>query len=258
MSEHDPNDQAARTDELERWANQQLLTDQPTGPVSLRDRINRLVSEGRRRARDRELADGALDWFADRLFGRGLDTSGRAVFVEHTLGDRKGYAPTAWHVVPRALRYIGVSGRDTFIDFGCGKGRVVHQAARWPFHRVIGVEVSPKLAETARAGLAARRHRYRSQNVEIVVADATQYEVPDDLTIGFFYRPFGPESMQAVLGRIVASIDRHPRRVSLIYVAPQDGSLAAVRATGRFRLVKDQASSVFNRRTDRVAIFESY
>jgi SAM-dependent methyltransferase len=257
VSEHDLNDKAARQDELERWASQQAMLDQPAGPVPLRARFTVLVSEARRRRRDRELANGMLDWFADRLLGRGLDTSGRAFFVEHTTGDRKGYAPTAWHVVPRALRYIGVSGRDTFIDFGCGKGRVVHQAARWPFRRVIGVEVSPKLAEVAQAGLAARRHRYRCEHVEIVIADATQYEVPDDLTIGFFYRPFGPESMEAVLRCIVASIERRPRLVRLIYVAPQDGTLAAILATGRFRLVKDQASSVFNRRTDRVAIFES-
>src|SRR6185503_12151373 len=120
-----------------------------------------------RRRRDRQLADGVVDWLADRLFGRGLDTSGRAVVVEHARDDRKGYAPSAWHVLPRALRYIGVSDHDTFIDFGCGKGRVVHQAARWPFRRVIGVEVSPELAEIARAGLAARRHRHRSRDVEI-------------------------------------------------------------------------------------------
>jgi cyclopropane fatty-acyl-phospholipid synthase-like methyltransferase len=87
-------------------------------------------------------------------------------------------------VLPRALRYLGVSDRDTFVDFGCGKGRVVHQAARRPFRRVIGVEISPVLAEVARNGLAARRHQHRCGSVEIVVSDVTQYRVPDDLTIG--------------------------------------------------------------------------
>ncbi len=98
--------------------------------------------------------------------------------------------PTAWHVLPRVLRYIGVSESDTFIDFGCGKGRVVHQAARYPFRRVIGIEVVPELAEIAREAIATGKHRYKCQDVQIVVADATEYEIPDDLTVAYFFRPF--------------------------------------------------------------------
>src|SRR4029450_218589 len=105
----------------------------------------------------------------------GLDTSGHAREPEHHHSDRVLYVPSAWHVLPRALRYLGVSDRDTFVDFGCGKGRVVHQAARRPFRRVIGVEISPHLAEIARTNLAARRHEHRCRNVEIVVSDVAEY-----------------------------------------------------------------------------------
>jgi hypothetical protein len=38
--------------------------------------------------------------------------------------------PTPWHILPRALRKVGASDDDVFVEFGCGKGRVVHQAAR--------------------------------------------------------------------------------------------------------------------------------
>ena len=165
------------------------------------------------------------------------------------------YAPSAWHVLPRALYYLGVSGSDTFVDFGCGKGRVVHQAARWPFRRVIGVEISPVLAELARATLAARRHRYRCKDVQIVVSDVTLFRVPDDLTIGYFFHPFTGETFDAALREIVRSIDRHPRRVRLIYVYPVLG--ARILATERFRLVKWQRGGLRDRRLFRAAIFES-
>jgi SAM-dependent methyltransferase len=196
---------------------------------------------------------------ADRLFDRGLDTAGREFLHEHTRDDRVAYAPSPWHVLPRALRQIEVSERDTFVDFGCGKGRVVHQAARrWPFRRVIGVEVSPRLAEVARSALAARAHRHRCKNVEIVVADAREFEVPDDLTIAYFLRPFGQETLEGLLQNIIRSIDDHPRRVSLIYVWPKDGSLSAIVDTGRFRLVKELPSSLIDHAdSDRVVIFES-
>jgi cyclopropane fatty-acyl-phospholipid synthase-like methyltransferase len=152
----------------------------------------------------------------NRVLDRQLNTSGDSHLPEHDHPDRIHYVASAWHVLPRALHYLGVSDRDTFVEFGCGKGRVVHQAARRPFRRVIGVEISPELAEIARAGLAARRHQHRCRDVEIVVADVTEFQVPDDLTIGYFFDPFSNEVFDAVLRGIVDSIDRKPRRVRLI------------------------------------------
>jgi SAM-dependent methyltransferase len=198
-----------------------------------------------------------VEWFADRLLDRGLETSGVVQLHEYPIDDRVHYVPSAWHVLPRALRYVGVSDRDTFVDFGCGKGRVVHQAARRPFRRVIGVEVSPDLAENARTALAARAHQHRCQTVEIVVADVTEFRVPDDLTVGYFYRPFGPRTLATVLRGIVESMDRHPRRVRLIYVWPSDPARSTILATGRFRLAKERSSGLINRRSVPVAIFES-
>jgi hypothetical protein len=135
------------------------------------------------------------------------------------------------------------------------QGRVVHHAARRPFGRVIGVEISPVLAEIARNGLATRRHQHRCGSVEIVVCDVTQFRVPDDLTIGYFFHPFVGATFDAVLRGIVCSLDRHPRRVRLIYVCPAHG--ARVLATGRFRLVRWQRGGLRDGLRDRAAIFET-
>lgn len=214
-----------------------------------------LVKNARRRV---WLAQVALARESERLaslvLDRGLDTSGFAHEPEHDHPDRLHYAPSAWHVVPRALRYLGVSDRDTFLDFGCGKGRAVHQAARWPFRRVIGVEISPSLAEAARTALAARRHQHRCRDVEIVVADATTYRVPDDLTVGYFYHPFGSDTFDAVVERIAESLDRNPRHMRLIYVVPPGWQPPDV-ASERFRLLKKQRRIGVG--PARVAIFES-
>jgi SAM-dependent methyltransferase len=193
---------------------------------------------------------------ADRVLDRGLHTSGGLSLPEHHYSDRLGYEPSAWYVLPRALWYLGVSDRDTFVDFGCGKGRVVHQAAMRPFRRVIGVEISPALAEIARAAVAARRHQHRCHDVEIVVADAAEFRVPDDLTIGYFFHPFSGNTLVGVMRGIVDSLDRNPRRVRLIYAVPHAGSL--VLATGRFRLVTVHRALPGDRGYGWAAIFESY
>ena len=251
-----PKDPAARREALDEWGRAQSREALP--PVRFRARVaQRLIGADRLARILTRVASSmsTLDRLADRVLDRGLDTSDPALLPEHTIEGRARYVASAWHVLPRALRYLGVSERDTFIDFGCGKGRVLHQAARWPFHRVIGVEVSPELAEIARGGLAAREHRHRCRNVEVVVSDVSQFRVPDDFTIGYFYRPFGEETLGTVLRHIVGSIDRNPRRVRLIYVSPWTNS-AVILATGRFRLLKEQSSTV-RRRVDHVAIFES-
>ena len=252
-----PEDAKARLELLNAWAEaQQWRPAFEHGAASERRtsrRLARVRGEARQAlAQPESLLDSDL---AKRLLDRGLHTSDLAVDPEHAHGDRVLYMPSAWHVVPRALSYLGVSDHDTFVDFGCGKGRVVHQAARRPFRRVIGVEISPVLAEIARNGLAARRHQHRCGSVEIVVSDVTQFRIPDDLTIGYFFHPFSGETFDTVLRDIVDSIDRHPRRVRLIYVDPIQG--AQILATERFRLIRWQRGGLRDRRLFRAAIFES-
>jgi SAM-dependent methyltransferase len=196
-----------------------------------------------------------VERLGDRRWGQGLDTSKRAIEPEHKHHDRLGYGPTPWHVLPRSLRYLGVSEQDTFVDFGCGKGRVLHQAAKWPFRRVIGVEVSPSLAEIARTNLAAHRNQHQCRNIKIVVCDAAEYRVPDDLTIGYFFHPFEDETLDAVLQGVIDSIDQRPRRIRLIYVYPFGRS--QVLATGRFRLLKAQGTRLIDTELSRAEIFES-
>ena len=242
-----PDDTAARHEFLENWAAGQQQQRGP-GRVPLRIRLARArlsLAGGRRRLVQRS---------ATRVLDRGLHTSGSAMEPEHDHPGRVGYVPSPWVVLPRALHCIGVSDDDVFVDFGCGKGRVVHQAARRPFRRVVGVEISPVLAEAARTGLAARRHQHRCRDVEIVVADVTAFRVPDDLTIGYFYYPFTGQTFESVLRSIIESIDRNPRRVRLIYLGLSEEPRSAILATGRFRLLKEQRSRLLG---SQAAIFES-
>jgi SAM-dependent methyltransferase len=237
--EDQADDASARAARLEQWAADRARTDKPKQPVPLpenfRDRSAARVRQARQWARTEVVGFG--ERAANLVLDRGIDTASHAAGPEHDHPERLAYLPSGWHVLPRALRHVGVSEDDTFVDFGCGKGRVVHQAARRPFRKVIGVEISADLAETARASLAARSGQHRAKEIEIVVADAAEYEIPDDLTIVYFFHPFFGETFDAVIRNLIDSLDRHPRRMSLIYVWPLFAD--QVLATGRFRLVKE-------------------
>lgn len=170
----------------------------------------------------------------------GRDTTlGEVTLDELGLGhpERNPYVPSPWWYVRASLPRERVRLTDVFVDFGSGKGRVVLEAARrYPFARVIGIELSDELNEVSRALIASHRGKLASRDVEIVTADATLWQIPDDMTFAYLYNPFTGEVFRRVLENIVASYDRAPRELTLLYVQPKHE--AAVRATGRFRFVR--------------------
>lgn len=152
-------------------------------------------------------------------------------------GEYVAYEPSAWRWLRLALRNRVITDKDVLVDVGCGKGRVLLQAARrYPFGRLIGVEVSDVLAAWARRNLAVSRDRLRVRDVVIENANATEWEVPDDVTYAYFFNPFEGETFHRALANLIASLDRSPRRLTLIYANPVMAGV--VEATGRFELVE--------------------
>jgi precorrin-6B methylase 2 len=182
-----------------------------------------------------------------------VDT-GRHVSLE-SLGldhpDRVQYEPTRWNALRTLLPKSDIGPDDVFIDFGSGMGRAVQQAAAFPFARVVGVEISEELNEIARTNFERNRARFACQQAEFVTNDATEFPVPDDLTYAYLFNPFTGETFRKVLGNIIASIDRNPRRLILIYHLPTEKD--AVEATGRFRLIREKKTA----RTVSARIYES-
>jgi predicted RNA methylase len=126
---------------------------------------------------------------------------------------------------------------DVFVDFGSGKGRIVLQAAlAYPFRTVYGVELSPSLHAVAERNVAAVRHRFRCADVHLLQGDARSVELPDTVTVAYFYNPFRGAVFEAVVHRLLASVDRNPRRLRIVYGNPQEE--ATLLATGRIRPVR--------------------
>jgi predicted RNA methylase len=147
---------------------------------------------------------------------------------------RVRYEPSGWLDLRRILRPEDVDPGDVFADFGSGKGRVVIQAARHPFKRVIGVELSAELTAIARANVSRVDRRRRCQEIELVTEDVLDFRVPDDLTVAYVYNPFKGAIFEGMLDNLIESVDRAPRTLRLIYRTPLEHE--RIMATGRFRL----------------------
>lgn len=191
---------------------------------------------------------------ADRLYGRDIDTLKPEVDLQHFDPDRLAYFPSGWHYLRRALHHREVGPADVFIELGAGKGRVLCQAARYPFRRVIGVDISPQLIDIARENIERRRDRLRCQDVELVVADLATFDIPDEVTVAYLYHPVAGAPFQAMVDRMLASLDRAPRRLRVIYACPSLGQ--ALVDTGRFRLIKRSRGDLRDRMHSRVCVYE--
>lgn len=168
----------------------------------------------------------------------GVRTSGKVMLDDLGAGgaDRVYYIPSSWHTLRRTLRRNEVDGLDVFIDLGSGMGRVVLEAARYPFKRVIGVELTEELHEIARNNLARTRLRLHCNEIELVRSDVLDYRIPDDVTVVFMQNPFRGPVFAAVIDKLIASADEHPRPVRLIYENPVEERVLL--DTGRFRLLR--------------------
>jgi hypothetical protein len=179
----------------------------------------------------------------ERRFG--LDTSGFVYLEDLGLDptDRVWHDPSEWLGLRRALKRLDVGRDDVFIDLGSGKGRAIFTAAlEFPFQRVIGVEIAPELHRQALANFERNAGRLRCPNVELVNADLLYYDVPDDVTVAYLYSPVVGETFDVVVQKLIASVDRRPRALQILYNFPFEHS--RLLASGRVH-VTDVVSALW-------------
>ena len=132
------------------------------------------------------------------------------------------YEATSIPKFERAMTLLGHRADGfTFVDLGSGKGRVLMLAALRPFQRVIGVEISQRLHDTAVGNVAAFSARFQAAApIECLCADASVYELPEGDVAVFLYNPFDAALLAQARDRMLAACARSARKLCVIYVNP--------------------------------------
>ena len=101
----------------------------------------------------------------------------------------------------------------SFVDLGCGKGRILIIAGRYGFNSITGVEFSSDLAAMARRNLKiVGAHR-----VSVLEGDAADYSFNQRPTVLYLFNPFGLALMKAVLANLRIA---KPHPLYIVYVNP--------------------------------------
>lgn len=151
----------------------------------------------------------------DRLLQ--IRTSGRD--DSHADQYRYPYEPTPYCVLERLADSGYLRKGNTLLDYGCGKGRVEFFLSWQTRCRSIGIEyderIYEKAAENQKRATAAGR-------VTFELADAEQFQVPEEADRIYFFNPFSLEILQKVISRIIASYYAAPREILLFFYYPSD------------------------------------
>jgi predicted RNA methylase len=160
----------------------------------------------------------------------GVETSGLVGGVDLLSGhEHDAFSTAYWGVSPSRARqvlrrWIEMPPRQdirdyTFVDFGCGKGRMLLLASELPFREVIGVELNATLAAAAKrnaeiwteAGTAVAP-------IKVLQQDATELPRPAGPCLFFLYNPFGAPVLHKLLERLEKDSLEQPGDSDFIYL----------------------------------------
>ena len=156
----------------------------------------------------------------------GIETSG-IVSSEDIHRDKKlnqqivpyiGSQPT---IVRACLSALKTHREYTFVDFGCGKGRALVVASEFPFQSVIGIELSPALAATARSNTSKVARRFSDRRpVKIITANACEYPLPPGRLTCFNYHAFGRELVSQIVRKFEEGLAGDTPHMFFVYYNP--------------------------------------
>ncbi|HEY4155841.1 MAG TPA: class I SAM-dependent methyltransferase [Puia sp.] len=136
------------------------------------------------------------------------------------------YMPVNYFVLERLMNEIAhYDHNKTFLDLGCGKGRVMIVAAEFGFEEITGIDLSKEFCEEAEAATAAYIRKNERMRFTVINGDALYFEIPGDIGTIFLFNPFDEVILEGVVSNILKSQQLSPRTIRVLYANPQHESV---------------------------------
>ncbi|MBS6397602.1 MAG: class I SAM-dependent methyltransferase [Clostridiales bacterium] len=125
------------------------------------------------------------------------------------------YQPVTDSLV-KVLRHFPINIEDSILDIGCGKGKAMYLMSRLPFRRIEGYDLSDRLAVIANKNF----RRLGLRQCRAVQGNALTFTEYDKFNYFFMFNPFPQEIFEVMMGNLMESLKRNPRKCVLIYLNP--------------------------------------
>lgn len=134
------------------------------------------------------------------------------------------YEPTPYSALEELFHTYEVKSNAHFVDFGCGKGRLVFYLHHFFKASVVGVEMNDSLFEDAQANLKnyIKRHKTGFTKITFRNSLAEDYPITESDNCFYFFNPFSIQIFMRIVGNILRSFERTPRRLELLLYYPSE------------------------------------
>lgn len=151
------------------------------------------------------------------------------------------YEATPYSILYALFQKYNLKGTDSFVDFGCGKGRLlfyVHHRFGVP---VTGVEMNEQLYEKTLKNRTKylQKAKEKQGSIQVKCCLAENYEVKETENIFYFFNPFSVKIFAKVIGNILESIERQQRVVDIILYYPPAQYIQYLKENTPFGLVQE-------------------
>jgi hypothetical protein len=127
------------------------------------------------------------------------------------------YANSGGRHLEIVLESQKITRGDAVIDYGSGKGGALITLTKFPFSKISGIELSTALVAIAEKNLMG----LSCKNINLIVADAVDFTDLEEYNYFYFFNPFPPGVMKAVIKNIADSLAKKPRKAVIIYFNPE-------------------------------------
>ncbi len=145
----------------------------------------------------------------------GIQNDGKDTFFNHR------YEPTPYEWLTQLFSQINISKQDTFVDYGCGKGRIVFYTHYCFSCHCKGIEYNETYYNEALSNQKTYIHRDHA-DISFFLCKAQEYSVQPEDSIFYFFNPFSPQIFMSVMKEIEHSLSQAPRKAMIILYYPDE------------------------------------
>lgn len=161
-----------------------------------------------------------------------IQNDGKDTYFNHR------YEPTPYSILAELFDQFHVNTSDTFVDFGCGMGRLNFYVHSLYGCNTIGIELNPNYYEDALKNLTTYTGKEKNKILFKNVA-AENYQIQESDSIFYFFNPFSIEIFRKVVSNIQKSYECCPRTITIILYYPSSEYIYYLEQQTAFYLTKE-------------------
>ncbi|MBE6049107.1 MAG: methyltransferase [Clostridium sp.] len=151
------------------------------------------------------------------------------------------YEPTSYEALDCLFKEYSTNSSDSYIDFGCGKGRLNFYVNYHFDSKATGIEMNNYYYEEALHNKSnyLKKHKKKEDKISFLNTFAEKYQINSEDNKFYFFNPFSIQIFMKVVENILTSLEKHNRVIDIILYYPFEEYIYFLENCTSFELFKE-------------------